>query len=110
MSWQSPGPTGRRSCGHAPGTADGKSDEELTEEDDLGSADLLAVDRDDWPRLADQIDALYRVGELDGLAAVKTWLTVRGIIWRELTQAPRRRHAGAASAGPRSAHSGRRVR
>jgi|tagenome__1003787_1003787.scaffolds.fasta_scaffold8577682_1 hypothetical protein len=49
-----------------------KSDEELAEEDDLASADLLAIDREDWLRLAPQLEALYRVGELHGLAEAKT--------------------------------------
>jgi hypothetical protein len=51
---------------------------ELAEEDDLGSADLLAVDREDWPRLVARLEALYGVGELQGLAAVKVWLTEHG--------------------------------
>lgn len=67
-----------------------KSDEELAEEDDLGSADLLAVDREDWPRLVTQLEALYRVGQLHGLAAAKAWLTEHGIAWRQLVKAPRR--------------------
>ena len=29
--------------------------------------------REDWPRLATQLEALYRVGELHGLAAPKAW-------------------------------------
>jgi hypothetical protein len=29
--------------------------------------------REDWPRLATQLEALYRVGELHGLAAAKAW-------------------------------------
>ena len=67
-----------------------KCDEELAEEDDLASADLLAVDREDWPRLAVVLEVLFRVGERDGLAAAKVWLTEHGIAWRELTHAPRR--------------------
>jgi hypothetical protein len=67
-----------------------QSDEELAEEDDLTSADLLAVDREDWPRLVTQLEALYRVGELHGLGAAKVWLAEHGITWRELVQAPRR--------------------
>jgi hypothetical protein len=56
----------------------------LAKEDDLASADLLAVDRGDSPRLVPRIEALYRVGELHGLAAAKAWLTEHGITWREL--------------------------
>ena len=40
-------------------------------------------------RLVAQLEALYRVGELHGLAAAKVWLTEHGIAWREMTQAPR---------------------
>ena len=65
----------------------------MVEEDDLASADLLAMDREDWPRLVAVLEVLYRVGELHGLGAAKAWLTEHGIAWRELTQAarPRRR-------------------
>ena len=80
-----------RRCGHAPGTAGrDESDEELVEEDDLASSDLLAVDRQDWPRLVAQLEAPYRVGELHGLDAAKVWLTELGITWRELVETPKR--------------------
>ena len=80
-----------RRCGHAPGTAGrDESDEELAEEDDLASSDLLAVDRQDWPRLVAQLEAPYRVGELHGLDAAKVWLTELGITWRELAETPKR--------------------
>ena len=42
------------------------------------------------PRLVTQLEALYRVGQLHGLAAAKAWLTEHGIAWRELVKAPRR--------------------
>jgi hypothetical protein len=51
---------------------------------------VLAIDREDWPRLAVVLDALFRVGERDGLTAARVWLTEHGITWRELVQAPRR--------------------
>jgi len=86
LTWSEGAQQLRARAGH--GRRD-KSDEELAEEDDLASADLLAVDREDWPRLVAQLEALYRVGELHGLAAVKAWLTEHGIAWREMTQAPR---------------------
>jgi hypothetical protein len=82
-------PTDGRSQARAGHGRRNKSDEELAEEDGLASADLLAVYREDWPRLVVRLEALYRVGELHGLAAVKVWLTEHGISWRELTQAPR---------------------
>src|SRR4051794_11970893 len=62
-----------------------KSDEELAEEDDLASADLLAVDREDWSALVGGLEQLYRVGENEGLDAAKIWLTAHGIRWRAMT-------------------------
>ena len=66
-----------------------KTDEELAEEDDLASPDLVAVDRDDWARLVEELPALLRVGETHGMNAAKAWMTVRGIRWRDLVEAPR---------------------
>jgi hypothetical protein len=86
LTWSDGAQELRARAGH--GRRD-KSDEELAEEDDLASADLLAVDREDWPRLVAQLEALYRVGELHGLAAAKAWLTEHGIGWRELVKPPR---------------------
>jgi hypothetical protein len=50
----------------------------------------IDVDRADWPRLVSQLEALYRVGELHGLAAAKAWLTEHGITWRERSAPPKR--------------------
>jgi hypothetical protein len=54
----------------------------------------------DWPRLVSQLEALYRVGELHGLAAAKAWLTEHGIAWWELaTPGAARQQAAAFEAG-----------
>jgi hypothetical protein len=87
LTWSDGAQELRARAGH--GRRD-KSDEELAEEDDLASADLLAVDREDWPRLVAHLEQLYRVGGSYGLAAARVWLTEHGIAWRELVQPPRR--------------------
>ena len=104
LTWSDGAQELRARAGH--GRRD-KSDEELAEEDDLASADLLAVDREDWPRLAVVLEVLFRVGEREGLAAAKAWLTEHGIGWRELAQAPRARREDLP--GRRSAHRGEDV-
>lgn len=67
-----------------------KDEEELAGEDE-GSEDLIAVNREDWGRLVVQLEALFAVGETQGLDAVKVWLTGHGIRWSALVTAPRRR-------------------
>lgn len=49
-----------------------------------------------------RLEALYRVGELHGLVAVKVWLTEHGITWRELVQAPPHARAPPGAAGATS--------
>ena len=61
--------------------------------EDPGSADLLAVEREDWDRLVVRLGERYRVGELQGLESAKLWLTGQGIRWRPVTPAPRRGRA-----------------
>jgi hypothetical protein len=47
----------------------------LAEVDELASEDLIAVDRDDRGRVVCRLEQLYRVGERDGLAAARVWLS-----------------------------------
>jgi hypothetical protein len=81
--------------------AEDKSVEELAEED-KGSADLIAIDRDDWGMVTAQIEELFEVGETCGPTVATAWLTVRRIGWRWVTPAPgRERMDGAVHRTPR---------
>jgi hypothetical protein len=87
LTWSAGAQEMRARAGH--GHRD-KTDEELAEEDEIGSPDLIAVNREDWGLLAVRLEQLYRVGENEGLGAVKVWLSRHGIRWRELDE-----HGGA---------------
>jgi hypothetical protein len=82
-----------------------KSEQELADEDE-GSEDLIAVNRDDWRKLAVRIEDLFTVGETQGLDAAKGWLTDHGIRWKPCTAAPRRRWERRPPRAPRLSSTG----
>jgi hypothetical protein len=84
LTWSAYARELRARAGHG---REDKSDEELAEED-MGSADLVAVERDDWPRLFGRLDELFRVGERRGMPAAVAWLDAAGIRWRWVKPAP----------------------
>jgi hypothetical protein len=77
-----------------------QTDEELADEDE-GSEDLIAVNREDWGRLVVQLEALFAVGETQGLDAAKVSLSDHGIRWSALVAAPRPRPERRPSSAPR---------
>jgi hypothetical protein len=66
------------------------TEDEMAEEDQQGT-DVLAIDREAWPIVVVQLDELFTVAETEGVDDAKAWLTVRGVKWRDLAPAPRRR-------------------
>jgi hypothetical protein len=66
------------------------SEQEMADEDHHGD-DVLAIDRDAWPAVAAELEDLLSVAESRGVAGAKAWLSVRGVTWRDMTPAPRRR-------------------
>ena len=73
----------------ATGRAKQLSDEEIAEQE-LGSEDLIVIDREDWPRLRVVLEVFFGVGERNGIEAAGAWLTARGIGWTWAKPAPRR--------------------
>lgn len=98
LTWSGAAQDMRARAGH--GCRD-KTDEELAAEDDLKSDDLIAIEREGWPRVVPVLEQIFRVGETNGIEAVKRELTARGIGWRPMTTAPRRlRRPGKARPDP----------
>lgn len=101
VTWSAGAQELRKLAGHR----EDQTDEELAAEDE-GSQDLIAVEREDWPALAVRIEDLFAVGEASGLDAVKVWLTDRGIRWRAVIAAPRRRYERRPPRAPRLSSTG----
>lgn len=75
----------RRRAGHREMT-----EREMAEED-LKGDDVLALDREAWPTLVIFLEELLHVAESQGVVGAKAWLTARGIGFRDIAPAPRRR-------------------
>lgn len=67
-----------------------QSDAEIAEED-LGSADLIALPAETWRVVRDVAEELLTAAEKDGLVGAVAWLRSRGLDWHRVTAAPRRR-------------------
>jgi hypothetical protein len=69
--------------------AEEKTDDEIADED-LGSADLIALPAETWHAIRDRAEQLLSAAEADGLMGAVLWLTERRLAWAWASPAPRR--------------------